>query len=189
MKLKITLFFIIYFLCQLNANGADFKNIHHKHWTDKYDGLYRKYSKRYFGPNIDWRWFKAQGIAESGLQVKAKSKVGALGLMQIMPKTYAEIKSKNTLLKSIHTPKWNIMAALYYDKKLYQRWDYGFPFEDRLSFTFASYNAGYRNVKKAFNKAKLKVGEVDFWDEVKIYAPKETQNYVQKIVKLMVKPE
>ena len=34
------------------------------HWTSKYDRHFRKYAKHYFGPHVDWRWFKAQGIAE-----------------------------------------------------------------------------------------------------------------------------
>ena len=164
-----------------------FKTVSHKSWTKQYDKLYRKYTKRYFGPHIDWKWFKAQGIAESRLKAKAKSKAGAMGLMQIMPRTYAEIKSKNPFLKSIHTPKWNIAAALYYNKKLFKRWNYDFLMEDRLSFTFASYNAGYWGVKKAFNKASKKKGEIFFWDEVEDYVPRETRHYVKKIMRLMAK--
>ena len=32
----------------------------------RYDPTFRKYSRRYFGPAFDWRYFKAQGFAESG---------------------------------------------------------------------------------------------------------------------------
>ena len=53
----------------------------------KFDGYFSKYSKRYFGPNFNWIYFKAQAIAESRLKADAKSKVGAAGVMQIMPKT------------------------------------------------------------------------------------------------------
>jgi membrane-bound lytic murein transglycosylase F len=186
-KAQWIVLFVGLLLYSQTAFSEVFKTVSHRTWTNQYDDLYRKYSKRYFGPQIDWKWFKAQGIAESRLKVRAKSRVGAIGLMQIMPKTYAEIKSKNPFLKSIHTPKWNIAAALYYDKKLFKRWDYGFSIEERLSFTFASYNAGYWGIKKAFNKANAKIGEIDFWDEVKLYAPKETRHYVKKIMRLMEK--
>ncbi|MCK5784786.1 MAG: hypothetical protein KAH06_10080, partial [Desulfobacterales bacterium] len=37
----------------------------------KYDGYFSKYSKRYFGPGFDWRYFKAQAIAESRLKANA----------------------------------------------------------------------------------------------------------------------
>ena len=65
----------------------------------KYDKYFSKYSKRYFGPAFDWHYFKAQAIAESRLKATAKSKVGALGVMQIMPKTFEEIARKNPTVK------------------------------------------------------------------------------------------
>ena len=91
-------------------------------WDDRYDHYFRKYAKRYFGPNFDWHWFKAQGIAESNLRPDAESQVGALGIMQIMPRTYEEIRSKNPHFRGIQEPRWNIAAAIYYDRILYQKW-------------------------------------------------------------------
>ena len=66
-----------------------------RHWTKKYDQYFRKYSKRFFGPALDWHWFKAQGIAESGLRGNATSWVNAKGIMQLMPRTFAELKKGN----------------------------------------------------------------------------------------------
>jgi len=57
----------------------------------QYDATFAKYSKQYFGPWFDWRWFKAQGFAESRLDLRARSWVGDRGLMQLMPTTYHEI--------------------------------------------------------------------------------------------------
>ena len=96
-----------------------------KVWTTKYDHHFRKYTKRYFGPNFDWRWFKSQGIAESGLRDKAQSSVGAVGVMQIMPSTYADIHKKSPYLSSgtLSDPRWNIAAGIFYDRLLYNRWD------------------------------------------------------------------
>ena len=38
-----------------------------------YDDHFRKYTKRFFGIGWDWRLFKAQGMAESNLEAKARS--------------------------------------------------------------------------------------------------------------------
>lgn len=146
-------------------------------WTNEYDGHFRKYSKRYFGPHFDWRWFKAQAIAESGLDLKAKSHVGAVGLMQIMPATFAEIKQANPHYLDIETPRWNIAAGIYYDHYLYRKWP-KIAEQDRLLMAFASYNAGLGGVLRAYRKAEPPVRT---WNEIDQYAPKETQGYVQRI--------
>ncbi|MDH3559685.1 MAG: transglycosylase SLT domain-containing protein [Gammaproteobacteria bacterium] len=91
-------------------------------WPDGYDVHFKKYAKHYFGPNFDWRWFKAQAVAESGLKPNAKSKSGARGIMQILPSTFSEIQKKNPHLKDMDSPRWNIAAGIYYDRLLYKRW-------------------------------------------------------------------
>jgi len=163
------------------------KHVKHKHWTNEYDGLFRKYTKHYFGPHVDWHWFKAQGIAESGLNPDAKSPAGALGIMQIMPATYAEIREKNPLIAESADPRWNIAAGIYYNRQLYRKWKRKRELhtQDRLSFTFGSYNAGYGNVLKAYKRARKRHGEVKRWGEVAPYAPSETRAYVTRIHALM----
>src|SRR5689334_7320638 len=64
-------------------------------WPRDYDEHFQKYTKRYFGPSFDWRWFKAQAITESHLLPDARSAAGARGLMQILPSTFAEIQQAN----------------------------------------------------------------------------------------------
>ena len=86
--------------------------VHSGKWTDKYDRHFKKYSKRYFGPLFNWHWFKAQAIAESALNKDAKSHVGALGIMQIMPGTFKDITKKNPHVTRIESPKWNIAAGI-----------------------------------------------------------------------------
>ncbi len=151
-------------------------------FSDKFDRHFKKYSKRYFGPHFEWRWFKSQGIAESNLNEDATSPVGALGVMQIMPETFKEIRQKNPAFLSVDNPRWNIAAGIYYDRLLYRKWRNPLPSEERLFLAFSSYNAGYGRVLKAI---KLLKKENYSWVEVKKKLPPETQGYVSKIAQLM----
>jgi len=155
--------------------------VHSGHWTDKYDRHFKKYSKRYFGPLFDWHWFKAQAIAESGLDDDAESHVGAQGLMQIMPDTLTEISEKNPHLIKVESPHWNIAAGIYYDRTLYRKFK-NTAEQDKLYMTFASYNAGYGRI---LNASKRLGDKEKNWDELKKYLPKETRGYVRRIRKLM----
>ncbi len=161
------------------------RHVSDDYWGSDYDNYFRKYTKHYFGPHIDWRWFKAQGIAESGLKPDAQSPVGAKGIMQILPSTYAEIREKNPHFTHIEEPRWNIAAGIYYDRMLYRKWKKGLPTEERLAFAMASYNAGYVSVLRAFRRAQKAEGEVKAWKQVAPHAPGETRHYVRRIQRLM----
>jgi len=156
-----------------------------EHWTREFDSYFRKYTKHYFGPHVDWRWFKAQGIAESGLDPGAHSAAGAKGVMQILPSTYAEIKKFNPHLRNIEEPRWNIAAAIYYDRQMYRKWQASLPTVARLKLSFGSYNAGLGNILKAFKRARTLRGEVKQWSEVAPFSPAETRAYVARIQGLM----
>src|SRR5262245_23499907 len=82
----------------------------------KYDEYFKTYTARYFGSNVDWRLFKAQAIVESGLRPTVVSPVGARGVMQIMPATYADItkRNKDAPLRGIDDPESNIAAGIWY---------------------------------------------------------------------------
>ncbi len=155
----------------------------------KFDGYFSKYSKRYFGPNFNWIYFKAQAIAESRLKDDAKSKVGAAGVMQIMPKTFEEIKRKNPIIKGTRLqPRWNIAAGIYYDRLLWKTWKAERPLLDRIRFMFGSYNAGKGNILKAQRFAKKKGLDPNLWKSIEPTLPavtghhsKETIHYVEKI--------
>lgn len=155
--------------------------VHASKWSDKYDKHFRKYTKRYFGPYYDWHWFKSQAIVESNLNPKAKSHRGAIGLMQILPSTFEEIKGLNPDFVNLEDPRWNIAAGIYYDRAIYRKW--GLPSEqDRLYLAFASYNAGYVRMRRAYRRI---APPVESWEQVKVEAPKETRDYVQRIRSLM----
>lgn len=153
--------------------------------TDSYDKHFRKYTKRYFGPAFNWQWFKAQGIAESNLKPNIKSQAGAIGVMQILPRTYAEIQNKNPHFKDIRDPEWNIAAGIYYDRQLYRKWREPLPDHERLLLAFASYNAGYVRIRRAYKRAEAKEGNPESWQHIKGFVPGETRHYVSKIQSLI----
>ena len=89
----------------------------------RFDHHFSKYSKRYFGPAFDWRYFKAQAVAESRLEENASSVAGAVGVMQVMPQTFEEIRQKNLAIQGgIDQPRWNIAAGIWYDRQNFVMW-------------------------------------------------------------------
>jgi hypothetical protein len=63
-----------------------------------------------------------------------KSSAGAIGLMQLMPRTYAEMRAQLGLGADAFNPHDNVLAGAAYLRQLYKR--YGYP------AMFAAYNAG-----------------------------------------------
>jgi membrane-bound lytic murein transglycosylase F len=158
--------------------------------ADRYDDTFRKYSKRFFGPTFDWQYFKAQALAESGLDPNAKSPVGARGLMQLMPGTYALIKSRRQDMGAITDPEWNIAAGIMHNRGLWYRWKDAATEEERIRFMFGSYNAGEGPILRARNMARTKKLNERAWESIETVAPevprwryRETLPYVRKIEK------
>jgi len=155
----------------------------------RYDRYFSKYTKRNFGPAFNWRHFKAQAIAESRLKTNAKSHVGAIGLMQIMPATYKEITKRNRYIKGrSNSPKWNIAAGISYNRSIWNLFKADRPFQDRLNFTFGAYNAGKGNIIRAQKRAKGSGINPNLWSSIEQTLPrvtgkysKETLDYVKKI--------
>jgi len=140
--------------------------------TKKYDKYFIAYSHIYF-PYLNWRWFKAQAIAESSLNPKAKSRAGAIGLMQIMPSTARWLGVDPSKL---YIPCIAIATGVRYDKWLEKFWRRKSSIEylSLLDFIFASYNAGPGRVYKSYRRTKSKY----IYD---LSLPRETINYVTKI--------
>ena len=155
--------------------------------TEQYDPTFRKYSKRYFGPAFDWRTFKAQAMAESELNPRARSHVGARGLMQLMPSTFGAIQTKRPEFKSIDDPEWNIAAGIMHDRYLWTLWK-THPDDERRNFMFGSYNAGQGTIARARGVAREAQLDDTRWPNIEQIAPKverwryrETVGYVRKI--------
>lgn len=156
--------------------------------NDRYDHLFKKYSKRFFGVASDWRVFKAQAMAESNLSADAKSKVGARGIMQLMPSTFGEIQTRNSELKSIDDPEWNIAAGIWYDRTLWRLWSGHPTHADRRDFMFGSYNAGRGTLLRAQGMARARNLDDHSWRSIAEVAPevrgwryRETLEYVRRI--------
>jgi membrane-bound lytic murein transglycosylase F len=116
----------------------------------RFDEYFSDYSEKYFGDDFDWRYFKAQAIAESRLDQNARSDEGARGIMQVLPQTFQYVKQKNPdITGTIEDPRCNIAAGIYYDKMLWDFWGAKRPFKDRLYFMFGAYNAGKGDILKA----------------------------------------
>ena len=111
-----------------------------------YDDLVRKYADRY---GFDWRLVTAQMYQESKFDPKAKSHVGAKGLMQLMPRTAKAMGVKNT-----SDPAHSIKGGIKYLDWLRDRFDSKLPISERLWFTLASYNAGSGHVHDARRLAR-----------------------------------
>ena len=155
----------------------------------KFDRYFSKYSKRYFGIAFDWHYFKAQAVAESSLQTDAESPAGAVGIMQIMPSTFADIRERHPAIKGpLDSPRWNIAAGIWYDRQNYVSWSESRPFDDRLKFMFGSYNAGRGNILQAQRKAQDQGLNANLWQSIEKELPsvtgrhsRETLTYVSRI--------
>ena len=156
--------------------------------TERYDPIFRKYTKRYFGVGTDWRLFKAQGMAESDLTPTARSRVGARGIMQLMPSTYGLIRSALPQFGAIDNPEWNIAAGILHDRDLWTLFKRDVPDDERWRFMFAGYNAGEGTIIRARRTAAAERLDDKSWQSIERIAPKverwrypETLEYVRKI--------
>jgi soluble lytic murein transglycosylase-like protein len=84
-------------------------------------------------------WVEAVIARESAGQTSLNgrpitSKAGAMGLMQLMPETYEDLRRQYGLGSDAYAPTDNIFAGTAYLRQMYER--YGYP------GLFAAYNAG-----------------------------------------------
>jgi len=147
--------------------------------------LFEKYGKKY---DFDPLMLAAQGYQESQLNQNAKSHVGAIGVMQIMPATGEEMK-----VGDIHLTESNIHAGAKYMDQLMTRYFPGAKFSEgnRPLFAFASYNCGPGNVSKARKEAEKRGLDPDKWfNNVELVVAQqigtETTTYVRNIYKYYV---
>lgn len=114
-----------------------------------------------FGIPEDWirRVMKAESDGRTEIAgAPITSRAGAMGLMQLMPRTWGEVRVANRLGADPFDPHDNILAGAAYLRAMYDR--FGYP------GLFAAYNAGpSRYADHIANGSGL---------------PSETMNYLQK---------
>ncbi|MDN5940846.1 MAG: lytic transglycosylase F [Nitrospira sp.] len=146
---------------------------------------FQKYGDQYA---VDWVLMGAQGYQESQLNQNAKSSVGAIGVMQVMPATGKDMK-----VGDITETEANIHAGIKYMRWMIDHYYEKEPMTelDKALFAFASYNAGAGRISK-LRKAAAKRGldpNVWFHNVEYIAAEKigqETVTYVSNIYKYYI---
>jgi hypothetical protein len=108
------------------------------------------------------RWIRTVLDVETAQDMRAKSPKGAMGLMQIMPATWAELRERYDLGNDPYDPHDNILAGTAYLRELLDR--YGSP------GVFAAYNAGPSGYEEHLAGGAL---------------PDETRAYVAKLANLL----
>jgi membrane-bound lytic murein transglycosylase MltF len=147
--------------------------------------LFNKYAPRY---HFDAVMLAAQGYQESRLDQSARSHVGAIGIMQIMPATGAELQ-----VGDIRVAESNVHAGAKYMDRLMTRYfqDAKFTEVNRTLFAFAAYNAGPGNISKARGEAGKRGLDPDRWfNHVEVVVAekigREPTTYVRNIYKYYV---
>ena len=147
--------------------------------------LFERYGAKY---GFDPLMLAAQGYQESTLDQSKRSPVGAIGVMQIMPATGAELR-----VGDITVVEPNIHAGAKYMDQLMTRYfpDAKFSEGNRPLFAFASYNAGPGNIAKARAEASKRGLDPDKWfNNVEVIVSEkigtETTTYVRNIYKYYV---
>ena len=106
-------------------------------------------------------WINAVMMEESGGEVRAVSPQGAMGLMQIMPDTWDDLRSRHGLGTDPFDPRDNILAGAAYLREMHDR--YGSP-----GF-LAAYNAGPKRYEAYLTMARALPTETQLY--VAILAP------------------
>ena len=110
---------------------------------------------------------------ESHFNPFAKSVVGAVGLMQLMPATYNEVVKKHNLPSDLNAETANITAGSLYYTNLKRM------LGNKDLYTIAAYNGGIGSVTNWFSK--LIYSDTDEFVEQIPYP--ETRNYVKKVLR------
>lgn len=124
-------------------------------------------------------WLYTVLRTESLYDPRAVSRVGALGLLQLMLPTARQVAARNGLPRpqrdDLFKPEVNITLGARYLRELLGR------FEQRFILTLAAYNAGPNRVPKWLPETPI---EADIWIENIPY--NETRTYVQRALSSLV---
>ena len=124
--------------------------------------------------NWDWRLLASQAFQESRFKPDARSWAGAMGLLQLMPRTAREFGVTNP-----QDPEDNVRGAVKFLKWLDDFWSNRITNEDeRLKFVLASYNCGAGHVQDAQRLTEKYGGDTERWADVSYWLLQlSTQQY------------
>ena len=147
--------------------------------------LFRKYGARY---DLDYLLMMAQGYQESQLNQNARSGVGAVGVMQLMPETGRAMD-----VGDIHEIEANIHAGVKYIRFMEDTYFADAPMTklNKGLFAFASYNAGPNRIEELRRIAKERGLDPNVWfNNVELVAAatigRQTVQYVGNIYKYYI---
>jgi len=147
--------------------------------------FFKKYGDRY---SVDWLLMAAQGYQESKLNQNARSSVGAIGVMQIMPATGRDLR-----VGDITKTEPNIHAGVKYMRWMIDQYYGKEPMTplDKALFAFASYNAGAGRMAQLRTEAAKRGLDPNVWfHNVEYVAAEkigaETVTYVGNIYKYFI---
>jgi membrane-bound lytic murein transglycosylase MltF len=147
--------------------------------------LFRRYAGEY---DFDWLMVAAQAYQESRLDQSVRSGVGAVGVMQVLPSTAADIG-----VEGIEELEPNINAGVKYLRYLHDQYFADLPLDrrNRHLFAFAAYNAGPNRIRRLRATAERVGLDPNVWfGNVEAVAAKEigteTVRYVSNIAKYYV---
>lgn len=137
-----------------------------------------------FAPEINWDWklLAALIYQESQFDVNSRSWAGAVGLMQLMPRTGRAYGATNP-----RDPRQNVKAGVAFLKWLQDYWEDKIEDpQERRKFVIASYNVGQGHVQDARRLAEVFGADPDVWDgNVATYLEKKSYEdyYTHEVVR------
>jgi membrane-bound lytic murein transglycosylase MltF len=146
---------------------------------------FQQYGDKY---DVDWLLMAAQGYQESQLNQATHSKVGAIGVMQVMPATGKELG-----VGDITKVEPNINAGIKYMRYMIDRYYGNEPMTklDKALFAFAAYNAGAGRISQLRKEAARRGLDPNVWFHNVEYVASEkigaeTVTYVSNIYKYYI---
>jgi tetratricopeptide (TPR) repeat protein len=164
---------ISYFAWQLSAPDADPERRRHPR---AYQTLVLKVARQFkLDPNVIWAIMRT----ESTYRLDVISRVGATGLMQIMPNTARRIAAAMKLdmfqTSQLFEPEINVRMAGWYLRALMDK------FKGQLPLVAAGYNGGPHHVARWLDQRGKGAAMDEFVEEI---AFSESRRYAKKILRL-----
>ena len=176
------------------ANRYAFKRVHNPTSAEemrKFRNLVALFQKHGTAYGFDYLMLMAQGYQESRLDQQARSKMGAVGIMQLLPSTAADPAVGITGIDK--DPERNIEAGAKYLRLLSDKYlaDPALTPVNRTLMAFAAYNAGPGNLRKFRAYAQKSGKDPNVWfQNVEQGAARivgqETVSYVSNIYKYYI---